>query len=149
MNMGRIAHLVRRAVGSMSNARPSAEASRRVAAILGEGEFTLWRGMQGRDQRHSIQVLSRFDERCPEATRDERAAALLHDVGKVRANLGWTLRIVATIVGPCGRRFADHHAHEWIGAEMLGETSSRRTIELVSGWCADPVAEALRAADDV
>ena len=147
--MAGIAHLVRRAFGSFSNTRPGDRGRSVASGVLNEGEMDLWESMDGRDQRHSLAVLARFDAACPAATREERAAALLHDVGKTRSGLGWTLRIVATFAGPRGRRFADYHAHEWIGAQMLEEVSSRRTIELVSGWCSDEVADALRVADDL
>ena len=147
--MGGIGHLVRRAIGSFRNVAPS-EHDRRVAVeALTEGELALWDAMDGRDRRHSLQVLARFDVLCPSATVQERAAALLHDVGKTPAGLGWSMRIVATLVGPRGRRFAAYHSHEWVGARMLEGVSSERTRELVSGWCSDPVAEALRAADDL
>ena len=147
--MAPIAHLVRRALGSFSNAAPTSSERAIAVDVLSEGEMLLWDGMDGRDRRHSLQVLARFDALCPGATRDERAAALLHDVGKSRSGLGWTMRIVATMVGPHGARFATYHSHEWIGAEMLTDVSPRRTVQLVSGWCSDPVADALRAADDV
>lgn len=147
--MARIGHLARRALGSWSNAEPDSADSARAEEILSSEEWALWNTMAGRDKRHSLHVLARFGERCPDATRDERAAALLHDVGKTSSRLGWTMRIVATLVGPRGRRFAEYHSHEWIGARMLEGVSSRRTIELVSGWCSDPVADALRAADDL
>lgn len=147
--MASFQHLVRRAIGSVSNARPTGSERATAAGILSTGEMDLWDSMQGRDQRHSLQVLARFDALRPGAPDEERAAALLHDVGKTRAGLGWSMRIVATLVGPRGRRFSDYHAHEWIGAGMLGSVSSRRTVELVSGWCSDAAADALRAADDV
>lgn len=147
--MSSFSHLARRAVGSFPNSPPTERERSIASGVLTDAEFGLWGAMDGRDQRHSLEVLARFDAACPEATRDERAAALLHDVGKTKSGLGWCMRIVATIVGPRGRRFADYHSHEWIGAAMLEGVSPRRTIELVSGWCSDHVADALRAADDL
>lgn len=117
--------------------------------VLNDDEFALWTSMQGRDQVHSLHVLSRFTVLHSGATRAENAAALLHDVGKTSADLGWFLRIVATLVGARGRRFTEYHDHERIGAELLGGISDTRTVELVHGVVDDEVAFALRDADNI
>ena len=145
-----VAHLVRRAVGSASNA-PASESQRDlVRAVLTATEFEMWERMPGRDQCHSVQVLARFDVLVPGAPRCARAAALLHDVGKLESGLGWTMRIVATVVGPRGKRFAAYHDHERIGADMLRSVSEPETVALVAGQGGDErVREALRAADDL
>ena len=105
--------------------------------------------MQFRDQRHSIVVFRRFVEMAPDAIREERAAALLHDVGKNVSGLGFTSRVVATVVGPRSRRFAEYHNHENLGAELLRSISEARTIELVGGSAVDNVSLLLKAADDI
>lgn len=140
-------HLARRAVSSFSNRIP--DDIGRVDSVLTPDEVKLWRSMPGRDQTHSLVVLARFERFCPGATQAERAAALLHDLGKTRSGLGWFMRIVATLVGRRGERFAEYHDHERIGAEMLRQISDQRTIELVGGIANDPVAKALREADDI
>ena len=140
-------HLVKRALSSLSNKRPDDDGIAR--SIVNSEELTLWRSMQGRDQTHSLQVLSRFVILCPDATRVEKAAALLHDVGKTKSDLGWVLRIVATLVGSRGTRMAEYHAHERIGAQMLMPISDPRTIELVGGDVDDCVSRCLREADDI
>lgn len=117
--------------------------------MLTDAEYALWTQMQGRDQRHSLQVLARFDELVPGASRARRAAALLHDVGKTASGLGWTMRVVATLVGPRGHRFALYHDHERIGAEMLRTVSDPETVGLVSGHGDETVVRLLRQADDV
>ena len=148
-----VGHLLRRAFGSLSNRGPDDESLAVVASVLSAGEFALWRRMPGRDQRHSIVVLRRFDEFLPAATSPERAAALLHDVGKTVSSLGWTMRVIATLAGPLGRRFSarfrEYHEHEEIGARMLAAVSDERTVVLVGGLASDAVAAALRRADDV
>jgi hypothetical protein len=148
--LARVVHLVKRALGSLSNA-PVGDSEREAArAVLTTGEFDLWRQMPARDQRHSLQVLARFDRLVPDAELTARAAALLHDVGKVDSALGWTMRVVATVVGPRGDRFARYHDHERIGALMLRSISDRETVELVSGESKDErVLAALRRADDL
>lgn len=145
--MTSLLHLVRRALTSFSNRTP-AEVGK-ADFVLNSDEMKLWRSMPGRDQTHSLVVLSRFEELCPEATRSERAAALLHDLGKTRSGLGWLMRIVATIVGSRGARFTEYHDHERIGAEMLMNISDPRTIDLVGGSTNDPIAGLLRAADEI
>ncbi|MFM8626971.1 MAG: HD domain-containing protein [Actinomycetota bacterium] len=143
-------HLGRRAVGSVSNREPDGAETERARAILGDAEFALWSSMQGRDRRHSLQVLSRFDALAPGAERWARAAALLHDVGKTESDLGWMGRIVATVVGPRGARLRSYHDHEILGAALLGGVSDPRTVALaVSNDPADPLAAALRQADDI
>jgi len=105
--------------------------------------------MQHRDQRHSVIVLNRFDALVPAASRAERAAALLHDVGKNISGLGFFSRVVATVVGPRGRRFSDYHDHESLGADLLFPISDPRTVALISGAADDDVALFLETADDI
>ena len=117
--------------------------------ILLPEEFSLWSQMQNRDQRHSLDVLRRFDALQAEASRDERAAALLHDVGKSESTLGWWGRILATIFGPRTEAFRTYLDHEEIGLRLLAGVSSPRTLEILGGQVVDDVTAALRAADDV
>lgn len=154
MNRSTPTHLARRAVTSFSNSEPNEVDLARVAEILSSAEFDLWQLMQGRDKRHSIEVLCRFDELCPEATTEERAAALLHDVGKSACDLGWFGRIVATLVGPRSPRLRTYLDHESIGVQMLTGVSQQRTIDLISGAAGtgsdvDSVHEMLLRADDI
>lgn len=142
-------HLIKRGIGSVSRVAPNQSDINSVSAILNADEFALWSHMQPQDQRHSILVLQRFDDRAPYALRSERAGALLHDVGKNVSNLGVMLRVIATIFGSRGRRFSEYHNHEQIGAAMLHDVSDQRTIDLVSGKAVDDVACALRAADNI
>lgn len=144
---GRIPHLVRRALTSLDNS-PLGEESTVAVDVLTDAELAVWRAMQPRDQRHSILVLARFDALCPGATRPERAAALLHDVGKAATGLGWWGRVVATVVGARTKSFAAYLDHERIGAEMIGKVSDAVTVDLVRGTAVGPVADALRQADE-
>ncbi|MFM8553465.1 MAG: hypothetical protein ACKOBO_02465 [Acidimicrobiales bacterium] len=151
--MSRIVHLVRRAVGSLSDRGPDEDGYAAAARILNDRELDLWRAMAGRDRRHSLVVLGRFDRFCPAASRAERAAALLHDVGKSVSSLGWTMRVFATIFGAFGvvpgRRFREYLDHERIGAQMLEGVSDVRTVALVAGEATDAIATALQRADDL
>lgn len=143
-------HLVRRALGSISNAAPDARGLAVAAAVLGPAEYELWNAMPGRDRRHSLEVLERFDVLVPGAPRAARAAALLHDVGKSVGPLGWWGRVCASVVGPRGEAFARYHRHEQIGAEMLEGVSESTTIRLMlSTDSSDPLSSALRRADRI
>lgn len=145
--MTQVVHLVKRAASSLRNKKPTDVST--VQTILNPAEYNLWQSMQGRDQVHSLVVLQRFVDSCPTATQEERAAALLHDVGKTFADLGWWGRVVATIVGPRGLRFHLYHDHENLGAQLLEGISTARTIALVAGSASDDVMAALHSADHI
>lgn len=144
-----VLHLVRRAVTSLSNHEPSPARVATAREVLRDGEFAVWSSMQARDRRHSLDVLARFDRLCPVAERSERAAALLHDVGKAASPLGWAGRVAATLLGGRTAAMRLYLDHERIGAAMLRPVSDPRTVELVAGLSRDEAAEALRRADDV
>jgi HD superfamily phosphohydrolase YqeK len=110
----------------------------------------LWGKYQNVDQRHSIVVLNRLNVLMPTAGREAQAAALLHDIGKSRSQLGVLLRVVATIVGPRTRRFSQYHRHEEIGIELLESIgSSDVMISLLKGVGDPQVIVALTAADNI
>jgi hypothetical protein len=147
--MGRLWHLVKRAVTSFSNDPLSGADVQRVERLLLLPEFELWWTMQPRDQRHSLQVYERFMGFYPPAKRTEQAAALLHDIGKTVSDLGWLMRIIATLVGPRGVRFAMYHDHENLGVQMLQGISEQRTLDLIGGSVDDVGMVALRNADNI
>ena len=142
-------HLIKRAFGSFSQSPPSPIEIAKAQDVLNQAEFKTWTEMQNRDQRHSIAVLDRFDELAPTALQTERAAALLHDVGKNVSGLGFIARVVATLVGPRGKRFSEYHNHETLGAELLIAISDPRTVDLVRGAANDEASRLLRVADDI
>jgi hypothetical protein len=147
--MESVVHLAKRAWKSKDNRPISGHHVERAERLLRYEEFELWWAMAPRDQAHSIEVLDRFLEIIPYAKREEQAAALLHDVGKNASRLNWPLRVVATVVGPRGSRFAKYHMHERIGLEMLSGISDQRTIEILNGTAEEKFASALRAADNI
>ena len=145
----KIAHLVRRASSSLLQTPPSSQDVEIVSEVLNTAEFAAWSEMQHRDQRHSIVVLNRFDALVPGAVAAEKAAALLHDVGKNISGLGFFLRVIATVVGPRGQRFTQYHNHESLGADLMRAVSDARTIALIGGTANDDVSRLLQAADDI
>jgi putative nucleotidyltransferase with HDIG domain len=145
---GGVRHLARRFLTSLSRAEPSAADTAWACAQLLPAEAALWQRLSVQDRRHSLLVARRFVALAGEPGREEVAAALLHDIGKLDCGLGTIGRVVATIVGPRGRRFRHYHDHERIGAELLRAAgSSPVTVELVQGR--GPAAATLGAADDV
>jgi HD superfamily phosphohydrolase len=142
-------HLSKRAFTSLSHVAPSSLDTALVRQVLNAEELVLWSDMQNRDQRHSIVVLRRFDVLVPGAVRAERAAALLHDIGKNISQLGFFSRVIATVVGARGTRFSEYHNHETLGADLIRSISDPRTVELVGGIALDDVALLLQAADDI
>ena len=145
----KISHLSKRALSSLSQTPVSSLDVAMVREILNDSEFQVWTEMQHRDQRHSIVVLRRFDVMAITAVTAERAAALLHDVGKNISNLGFSSRVIATVVGSRGQRFIAYHDHERLGAELLDPISDPRTVALVGGLVDDEISLLLKEADDI
>lgn len=142
-------HLAKRALTSFRNHAVETSGVSLAQSILLPDEFQLWLRMQNRDQRHSLEVLHRFNALVPSASRDESAAALLHDVGKCESTLGWWGRIVATVLGGRTSAFRTYLNHEEIGLRLLADISSPRTLEVLQGNNDDSVVVALRRADNV
>ena len=145
---GQVGHLTKRFALSLSRREPSAADVQWALSQLLPGEAALWQRMMLQDRRHALLVARRFVARRPNASRDEIAGALLHDVGKVDCGMGTLTRVAATIVGPRGERFRRYHDHERIGAELLRTAgSSPATLDVIEGR--GPAADVLAAADDV
>lgn len=147
-------HLIKRLATSLPRTPPSVDDEAWVSGHLTPGERGLWDRLSNPDRRHAILVARRFVDRLspdgPE--RAAVAAALLHDVGKLRSGLGTWSRVAATLLGPRGRRFRDYHDHEAIGVEMLNTAGSAAlTIALVGrlGDAPTTLIDALSWADDI
>ena len=121
-----------------------------VRETLSAAEYELWCQFNNADRRHSVLVAARFVSLLPEASRNDLAGVLLHDIGKTRSNLSTLQRVVATIVGPRTRRFALYHQHEQIGVEFLQQAGSHGgVIAILNQTCNADVAAAFRAADNI
>ncbi len=146
--MTSLVHLARRFATSLSARPPVASEREWALSRLSPAEADLWQRMAVQDRRHSILVARRFLELCEAPVREEVAAALLHDVGKLASGLGTFRRVLATVIGPRTTKFREYHDHERLGAEMLHAAgSSTVTIELLLGR--GRAASALRRADEI
>ncbi len=127
-------HLVRRFLGSLSPLPVADEDESWASAQLGPGERQLWQRMSRADRKHSVGVARRVAEQVGEE-RPVLAAALLHDVGKVDADLGTFGRVAATLVGrrraarwdgrPGARgRMSAYLRHDAIGAALLEDAGA-------------------------
>lgn len=128
-------HLARRFFGSIRPGGPPEFDRAWVESTLSEAEHGLWKRMYGPDRRHSVQVAREVERRLGnEATPAVLAAALLHDVGKIDADLGTWGRVVATMSAKVAgadtarlwikstgftRRVGLYLHHPEIGADML------------------------------
>ena len=143
-----VRHLARRWRGALSTAPPNEEATRWAHSHLLPAEAWLWDEMCVQDRRHSVVVARRFADSSENAGPEQIAGALLHDVGKIEADLGTFGRVLATIVGPRGTRFTRYHDHERLGSQLADRAGSEdATIELIAGR--GPAADALRRCDNV
>jgi len=121
-----------------------------VRSTLSASEYELWLQFTRADRRHSVLVAMRFIALRANASRNEIAGVLLHDIGKIRSDLSTWQRVAATIVGPRTKRFALYHQHEEIGADMLRRAGSdSEVIAIVNQTCNADVVAAFRAADNI
>lgn len=142
-------HLVRRWWSSLSRRPPSAEDLEWVHGHLLSGEFALWMRMEVADRRHSVLVARRFVGLRSDSSRDEIAAALLHDVGKIESQLGIWSRVGVTLFGPRTSRGRIYSDHERIGVELCRWAGSSAATLAVLSDPGNPATEFLRRADDI
>jgi hypothetical protein len=143
-------HLVKRFFGSLSTSPLDDVEQAWVKDILTVREQELWSTQAIVDQRHSYDIGRRFVIVRPQASRDEIAGALLHDVGKIDAGLGIVARVIATALPLPTTRFSAYRHHQQRGADMLRVIGcSEQTIALVAGHPDSDALHALSQADDI
>jgi hypothetical protein len=115
-------HLIRRARGSIRPRPLSPREEAEVAGLLNDHLAALFWEQPVMDQRHAIDAARFVLARRPGA-RDIARAALLHDVGKRRARLGFIGRVAATLLAllrlPAPGRFGIYLDHARLGADDL------------------------------
>ncbi len=127
--------------------RLTPEEARAVEALLGPEELRCFRGLQGREQRHAVDVMQHLRTHGSPSD-DLLVAALLHNVGKgplyLYERVAYTLlamftpRLLQRIARPDGRGFrlamAAQRDHPARGVEVLATLGVRpRVLELVRG----------------
>ncbi|MEM7142032.1 MAG: hypothetical protein AAF548_13480 [Actinomycetota bacterium] len=96
--MGGAWHLTKRFFGALRPGGPPEAERAWVESVLSEAEYALWKRQYGPDRRHTAAVAREVERRLGhEATPPVLAAALLHDIGKIDADLGTWGRVVATM----------------------------------------------------
>lgn len=174
----KVLHLSRRFFGSLRPGPPRAADVDWVTTVLEPGEYELWSRMSNPDRRHSIAVARRVQSMLAETpyADDTRwpATALLHDVGKIDANLNTFQRVGATLAGAAAghdmaeawsakrgitRRVGLYLQHPELGATRIRLAGGRAEI---AAWAAahhqpdrwastgipEPVIAVLHEADD-
>ncbi len=125
----------------------TSDETRTVEALLGPGELACFHSLQGREQRHAVDVLRHLGAHGTPST-DLQVAALLHNVGKGPLHLyervAYTLlamfapRLLDRIATPDGGGFRGamvaQRDHPSRGVEVLAAIGVRpRVLELVRG----------------
>lgn len=173
--MAKPTHLVKRFFGSLLPRGPKPVDTEWAESVLLPGEVALWSRMSRSDRRHAAGVARRVEDALgADATRSVLAAALLHDVGKLDANLSVYGRVIATLSGAAVRHDQDtirdwtrtrgftrrvglYLQHPRLGGDMLALAGSD---PLTVAWAREhhlpreewtlpmELANALKAADD-
>ena len=171
--MSEMSHLTRRFFGSLRPGGPPEADRVWVESVLSEAEYALWCRQCGPDRRHTATVARQVERRLGnEATAPILAAALLHDIGKLDADLATWGRVVATVSAKVAgrdtarlwvkstgftRRVGLYLHHPEIGADLLEMAQSDPlTIAWAAEhhlpadeWTLDPaVAQVLHDVDD-
>ena len=147
--MSEWSHLAGRFFKALRPGGPRATDVEWVRSVLEPAELALWMRLPAHDRRHTVEVARKVEARLagtPHAG-DSRwpAAALLHDVGKIAANLSVFGRVLATLAGMLGgwrlsaweefrglrRRISQYLRHGEIGADMIRMAGGR---EEVAAW---------------
>jgi hypothetical protein len=125
---------------------PSVEDSERIQSILTEPQINLFRQMQPSEQTHSLRVLRALLAKG-ETQEDLLVAALLHDVGKIRARLNLLERIAIVLVKAicprCAERWGAGPAAGWRRAFVVSAHHPDWGAELAAGAGASSLAQAL------
>lgn len=91
-------HLAKRWALSLSSKPPLETEMRWVQLQLSPLEYDLWSQMTNQDKRHTISVAHKLQDLLgSDPPSYAIAAALLHDIGKIRSNLGTNSRVLATL----------------------------------------------------
>ena len=94
-----------------------------ITSILTPSQISLFNQMQASEQAHSLRVFRKLTSQAEQNT-DLLVAALLHDVGKIRAPLRLWERVLIVLV----RVICPGCIHKWGSAPSKGSLGWRRTF---------------------
>jgi hypothetical protein len=146
-------HLAKRFASSLDRRPPTMSDELFASTHLSTAEHSLWTRLGNADRRHAVLVARRFADRRPDASIAEIAGALLHDIGKIDADLPVWRRVIVTLRSALGRDPGDQIARRYVDHEAIGEAllesigSDPATIATASGR--GPAGSALRHADQI
>lgn len=133
--MGRaadLAHLVARLADVLLSRRLTPLEQAEVAQyLMSPSEQMMFWGQPRADQRHALEAARSVASRLPERL-DLIRAALLHDVGKRHARLGWFGRVWAVLRSGIGTvttsRMAGYLEHGRLGSEELADARAEPLV---------------------
>ncbi|MGI9584087.1 MAG: hypothetical protein ACR2N7_00680 [Acidimicrobiia bacterium] len=139
-------HLVRRFFGHLFASPLNPSEQEQVAEVLHPELLVLFYAQATQDQRHALDVTGRLG-----SAHHLSEAALLHDVGKSRSNLGVIQRSLVTVWTfsglPLWGSWLDYVEHGRIGAVALSEAGANRTTVLFARHHPGPVPEGVPETD--
>jgi len=160
-----VPRLLRRFVDSMRAARLSPDDRAWAASLLAPAEYELWARLVPHDQVHTVRVAKVTRSKLAGTAYEDDGrwlgAALMHDVGKLEANLAIHERVAATLAGRAVglstatlwargsrgliRRVGLYLTHGAVGAAMIRRAGGR---EELAAWADvhqayDPPAESI------
>jgi hypothetical protein len=122
--LDQVGHLVGRFFGHISATAPGPDDQRFVHEHLDGTCADLFWFQSSADQRHAVDVARRVSIALPDDT-GAIQAALLHDVGKLEANIGAMSRSIVTVLDSVGlpmtARMHSYRDHGQRGAQVLEE----------------------------
>lgn len=132
---GSLSHLALRFAGSLSPAAPSIAGEAWARRWLSREEQDLWGRQSNQDRRHAIEVAHTAagmlgDRDGAGVPTEVIVAALLHDVGKVEADLGTFGRVAATVAALLLGRDA---VGAWAGDKPGAEAEAAAGVGVVGG----------------
>ena len=110
-------HKIRRAIKFLIYKDLSISDQIKISKILNESSLQLFWQLKKEDRSHSIDVLNRVELLTDEL--NTKQLALLHDIGKVKGNLGWLSRIFSDLGLLNNAHVYDYINHEPIGYELI------------------------------
>ena len=110
-------HKIRRAIKFLIYKDLSISDQIKISNILNEPSLQLFWKLKKEDRAHSIDVLNRVELLTNDL--NTKQLALLHDIGKVKGNIGWLSRIFSDLGLLNNTHVYDYINHEPIGYDLI------------------------------